>query len=169
MMNGGQGYFVRMLWPDVLQGQGSDHCTSGGLGNPPPMYDVDYGWNMIGVRVCDCNDDGWITQPDVENCDYTGPCDEAPCQTTECNNPWLDADTYLASMNVDVGGLNPAYVYKDEARTLRYWEPWAGRYQGAMWKEYTRCEPLKVGRGYWMWASLDGLSIIPPVSGAATP
>jgi hypothetical protein len=66
-------------------------------------------------------------------------------------------------MNVDVGGLDPNNVYKDEARTLRFWEPWAGRYQGAKWVEYTRCDPLEVGKGYWMWASLPGLTIIPPV------
>jgi hypothetical protein len=171
LMKDGQGYFVRMLWPDCLDGQGSDHCTTGGIGELPPMYPVDEGWNLIGATICDCNEDGVVDNDDVK-----GDCCYEPLPCMECvPDCWdweLSIDKYLASMNVGLGGLDPRYVYGDEARVVRWWEPWMGYdpkdpdlAAGAKWHSLERCDTLWVGRGYWMYSSLPDLTIIPPVPG----
>ena len=172
IMKDGQGYFVRMYWPDCLDGQGDDHCTTGGIGETPPMYPVDEGWNLIGVSVCDCNEDGKVDRADVD-----GDCCYEPLPCVDCQEPCgkdyysLNADQYLAAMNV--GGQLTDLVLGDEARVMRWWEPWkgfnpnpgTGYSDGAKWHNLEPCMPLWPGMGFWMYSSLPDLTIIPPVPG----
>ena len=133
-MEDGLGYFVRMYWPDYLLGQGYDYCDLANVGQLPPEYDLgDAGWKLIGFTTCDFSADGEITDADT-----------------------MDAYDYLMNMDDGARGLWPWEVVGDEARFLRYWEP------GASWEALDDWDDMKVFYGYWLKASLDGLSIVPP-------
>jgi hypothetical protein len=160
----GQGYFVRMYWPDCLDGQGWDYCTphTGPTGMPPmpPDYPVREGWNAIGFSFCDCappwgtidEADAWCDFPDLP-CTECDPCGHDPSG--------LKPDWYLWSMNVGALGLDPDIVYRDEARTMVTWVPWQPGQPG-MWRAIGQCENLMPGMGALMKASLPDLSIVPP-------
>jgi hypothetical protein len=169
MMKVGQGYFVRMLWPDCLEGQGNDHCTTGGIGDTPLTFDLDEGWNLTGFAMCDCDRNGVIDRDDIkgECCYPYEPCGDC---VSDCWDKELTLDKYFASTNSYMGN-NPGFVYMDEIARVLMWEPWGGfvdnplvKYKmGERWFQPDRCDHINVGTGAWVFARLPGLQVIPPV------
>jgi hypothetical protein len=71
----------------------------------------------------------------------------------------MDAGDYLWSMNTG-GQLDPNAVVGDEARMLR---TYVCGYLG-QWDELTDdADDMQVGQSYWVYASIPGLAIVPPL------
>jgi hypothetical protein len=131
----GKGYLVSMNYPDILEGEGYEFPPE--FATPPLEYGLAKGWNLIGFKTMDFNDDhlldgqtaGWYLK-NLLKC--------AGCETI-------------------VGG---------EARFLRtYICGYPGTNRPGGWEVLTSDDDmLMVGQAYWLYASSDDLSIVPPIA-----
>jgi hypothetical protein len=136
-MEDGRGYIIRMMYPDILKGEGYE--------DPPPdawppeqlEYDLAQGWNLVGFKTRDfAGTAGMIDDADV-----------------------MDAGWYLRNLNTCAQCADA--VVGDEARFLR---TYVCGYPGEWDALLDDTEDMEPGQGYWLYASLPDLSIVPPIT-----
>lgn len=132
-MEPGLGYIIRMIYPDIVRGQGYEMGTS--AVDLPPTYDLNAGWNLIGFKTMDfdkvAGEAGAITQA----------------------HDSMRVGYYLNTIDTNYNGV----IITQEARFLRYLEPGMG------WQELHDNDAMWIGKGYWLYASTPNLVIVPPV------
>jgi hypothetical protein len=100
----------------------------------PVTFELLSGWNLTGFKTLDLNDDSTITQAaDTMSVGY-----------------------YLANLDVNNDGM----IIGHEARFLRMYEP---GYPTGTWKELVQSANMWIGKGCWLWASIDDLVLVPPI------
>jgi hypothetical protein len=101
----------------------------------PPEYPLEKGWNLVGFKTRD----------------FDGDCEIDATDT-------MTAGHYLK--NLGRGCADCDKIIGDRARYFRRWE--CG-YPG-QWKVLDDDTDMTVGGGYWLYASEDDLSIVPPLT-----
>ena len=133
-MDDGKGYIISMNYPDILEDEGYEDPPE--FTSPPLEYELAEGWNLVGFKTRDF-------------VDTVGMIDATDNMT---------AGHYLKNLLVCDGCDS---IVGGNARFLRTYD--CG-YPGD-WRALTSDDdPMTVGRGYWLYASLPDLSIVPPIT-----
>jgi hypothetical protein len=143
-MKDGVGYLIEMTYPRILLGEG--YVLPPNPVSLPPEYPLQKGWNLIGYKAWDW-DDPWPP----ESAERRGYCRIDPDDT-------VPAGLYLKNLG---GGCDECSIIGNMARYLRTFD--CG-YPG-QWRDLKDCDLMTVGQAYWLYATEEGMSIVPPQAG----
>jgi hypothetical protein len=127
----GPGYIIRMNYPDIVEGEGLLYPDPQ-FPQAPPIYDVAQGWNLIGFKTLDWDDD--CTIDDMSAGDYFYNIES--CATCDLDE-----------------------IVGDEIRQLFTYE--CG-YPDGVWKQLPDDDAcMEIGQAYWAYFMMEG-EILPP-------